>query len=290
MTTNTSLVTRGSGPLTLWNATDVQFVKDSVAAKATDQDFRMMIHLANRWQLDPLSHEIYCIKYGSRPAQIFAGLAGLLKIGNATGLLDGLHVDITRVEEPFSVECKDGEQVRLYERSAQYVARATIYKKGCAHPFVMEAWEGEYSTGRDLWATKRQTMIRKVALCQALRAAFSISDLYDPSEKAMEQPDVVEGTAREIPNAAAPEAPERKAARKELATLLGMAGYRKEEMPGWIAEQSGGRDTAALTLANLTHLITLADQEVRRLNTDNDPPPTVPARTWDQPRAEEGTV
>ena len=97
------------------------------------------------------------------------------------------------------VEFKEWDApIRPYDQPYQYVARATVYKKGCTHPFVMEVYEEEYTTGRDLWVTKRRTMTRKVALCQALRAAFSISDLYDPAEKAMEQPDVVEEEAREV--------------------------------------------------------------------------------------------
>jgi hypothetical protein len=93
------------------------------------------------------------------------------------------------------------------------------------HPFEVEVWEEEYSTGRDLWASKPRTQIQKVAEAQALRRGVSISGLYEPSEidegdvqrvstgmrvmrvdeatgeiKQSGPADVVEGSAREVPN------------------------------------------------------------------------------------------
>jgi len=51
-----------------------------------------------------------------------------------------------------------------------------------SHPFEVEVYASEYSTGKNLWRDKPRTMIQKVAEAHALRRAFSISGLYAPEE------------------------------------------------------------------------------------------------------------
>lgn len=176
----------------LWNGAGIQLVKDMVAEKATPAEFLLLIHLANKWRLDPLAKQIYCVKYGNKPAQIFAGLAGFVEIANRDGQLDAVLPKVRRVEESIDIPYtawENGVQVaKRLQRPYQWVGRATVYKKGSDHPTVVEVWEEEYSSGRDLWASKPRTMIQKVAMCQALRLAFSISGLYDRDEMGGDAP------------------------------------------------------------------------------------------------------
>jgi hypothetical protein len=57
-----------------------------------------------------------------------------------------------------------------------------VYRKDMSHPFEVEVYASEYSTGKNLWRDKPRTMIQKVAEAHALRRAFSISGLYSPEE------------------------------------------------------------------------------------------------------------
>lgn len=175
-----------------WSADDVALIRQQVADKATDAEFKQLLYMAHKYGLDPLVRQIYCVKYGSKPAQIFAGRDGFLAIAHRSGAFDGMQT-VLRIEPvPFSVEYTyydDNQRKKgVFKREWQYVATTIVWRKGAAHPFTVEVWEEEYTSGRDLWTTKPRTMIGKVGECQALRRAFDISGLYDQDE-------IVEGRA-----------------------------------------------------------------------------------------------
>lgn len=67
---------------------------------------------------------------------------------------------------------------------------AEVYDKGRRYPSRAEVSLAEYTTHKSLWASKPATMIRKVALVQALREAYpgAYGGLYDADE--MPAPDV----------------------------------------------------------------------------------------------------
>ncbi|WP_417231215.1 phage recombination protein Bet [Thermophilibacter sp.] len=67
---------------------------------------------------------------------------------------------------------------------------AEVYDKSRSHPSRAEVSLSEYDTGRSLWKSKPATMIRKVALVQALREAYpgAYGGIYDRDE--MPEPDV----------------------------------------------------------------------------------------------------
>lgn len=61
---------------------------------------------------------------------------------------------------------------------------AKVYRKDRSRPYYSEVKLAEYDTGKSLWNGKKSTMIRKVAVNQALREAFPslFGSLYDESE------------------------------------------------------------------------------------------------------------
>ncbi|WP_072500563.1 phage recombination protein Bet [Olsenella phocaeensis] len=67
---------------------------------------------------------------------------------------------------------------------------AEVHDKSRSHPSRAEVSLAEYDQHHSLWNTKKATMIRKVALVQALREAYpgSYGGLYDSDE--MPEPDV----------------------------------------------------------------------------------------------------
>ena len=67
---------------------------------------------------------------------------------------------------------------------------AEVYDKSRSYPSRAEVSLSEYDTGRSLWKSKPATMIRKVALVQALREAYpgAYGGIYDRDE--MPEPDV----------------------------------------------------------------------------------------------------
>lgn len=61
---------------------------------------------------------------------------------------------------------------------------AEVYDKSRKHPSRAEVSFDEYNTGRSLWKSKPATMIRKVALVQAIREAYpgQFGGIYDADE------------------------------------------------------------------------------------------------------------
>lgn len=166
----------------------IPLVKSMVARGATDEEFALMCHTAVKYGLDPLLKQIWVVKYGDAPANIFAGRDGFLSIAHRSGDFDGMNTVVEKVNEPIEVvktrfdKWKKEKVTISVKRDWQYKATCTIYKKGSEHPFITEVYEEEYTTCENLWITKPRTMIAKVAESQNTRKAFNISGLYEPAE------------------------------------------------------------------------------------------------------------
>ncbi len=86
----------------------------------------------------------------------------------------------------------------VYEGEELLGGWAKVYRKDRSRPSYSEVKFSEYDTGKSLWKAKPATMIRKVALVQALREAFptTFGTLYDESEISIHVD--AEGEAREL--------------------------------------------------------------------------------------------
>ena len=152
-----------TAPPATYDREKLQLISDMFAKGANDNEFGVMVELARKYQLDPFARQIWLVKYGDSPAQIFCGRDGYLAIAHRSGQFDGIQSG-SRVE--------DGE----------LIGWCRVHRKDMSHPFEVEVYASEYSTGKNLWRDKPRTMIQKVAEAHALRRAFSISGLYSPEE------------------------------------------------------------------------------------------------------------
>ena len=69
----------------------LQLIRDMFAKGANDNEFGVMIELARKYQLDPFARQIWLVKYGYIPAQIFCGRDGYLAIAHRSGVFDGME-------------------------------------------------------------------------------------------------------------------------------------------------------------------------------------------------------
>lgn len=152
-----------AAPPATYDREKLQLIRDMFAKGANDNEFGVMIELARKYQLDPFARQIWLVKYGDNPAQIFCGRDGYLAIAHRSGQFDGME----------SGTRKDGGDL---------IGWCKVYRRDMSHPFEVEVYASEYSTGKNLWRDKPRTMIQKVAEAHALRRAFSISGLYSPEE------------------------------------------------------------------------------------------------------------
>ncbi len=136
----------------------------------TDQEVMMFMKMCEFQGLNPFLREAYLVKYGDDfPATMITGKETFVKRANRHPDYRGHKVGIS----------KDGKE-----------AWAEVYKKGFEFPIKVEVDYTEYvgmKSGKPnkMWSGKPKTMLKKVALCQALREAFpeEFGGMYTPEER-----------------------------------------------------------------------------------------------------------
>jgi len=137
--------------------------------KITDQEIMMFLKLCEYQQLNPFLREVYLIKYGSKPATMVTGKETFLKRAYRNPAYQGHKTGISL----------DGK-----------IAWAEVYVKDYQVPIKCEVdfeeYVGRKSDGsiNSIWKAKPNTMLKKVALVQALREAFpeTFGGMYSQEE------------------------------------------------------------------------------------------------------------
>ena len=156
-----------------------QYLVNGDSKLITDQEISMFLALCKYQQLNPFLREIYLVKYGSKnPATMVTGKETFLKRAAKNPKYEGHKTGIS----------EDGK-----------VAWAEVYIQGYQVPIRCEVDYDEYVGTKDeytggkpsgkkvpnkMWASKPKTMLKKVALVQALREAFpaDFGGLYSQEE------------------------------------------------------------------------------------------------------------
>lgn len=139
------------------------------SGKITDQELMMFKKLCEYQKLNPFLREVYIIKYSDKfPATVVTGKETFLKRANRNPLYKGHETGIS----------DDGK-----------TAWAKVHKDGYEVPIECVVDFNEYVGLKEgkpnkMWAAKPNTMLKKVALVQALREAFpeDLGGLYSQEE------------------------------------------------------------------------------------------------------------
>lgn len=155
----------------------------------TDQEVGMFLNLCRFQHLNPFLREAYLIKFGNQPATIVTGKEAITKRAMRNPTYAGQQAGIVIFhEESGELEHRNGA---LLLNGEQLVGGwAKVYVKGYQVPVEAVVSFDEYvgrkgdGTINNQWATKPATMIRKVALVQAMREAFpeDLGGLYASEE------------------------------------------------------------------------------------------------------------
>jgi len=149
----------------------IELVKKTVAKNSTDDELQMFLHLAKKYDLDPLAKQIWFIKYRSNDAPLmFTSRDGYLKIAHDSGQFDGIN--------SYTLDDDNGNPVK---------AICEVWRKDMSHSFKAEVKFKEYGAKKSnpIWREYPSAMLIKVAEVFALKRAFSISGLVTSEE--MEQ-------------------------------------------------------------------------------------------------------
>ena len=154
----------------------------------TDSEAMMFLNLCRYQHLNPFLREAYLIKYGNAPATMVVGKETFVKRARAQKDFDGFEAGLIVMDKNGNLIERQGS---LRTPDDMILGGwAKVYIKGIRVPYYAAVEWGEYA-GKDrngnlnsMWATKGMTMIRKVALSQALREAYpeEMGGLYEPEE------------------------------------------------------------------------------------------------------------
>lgn len=157
-------------------------------SNVTDQELAMFMNLCKYQKLNPFLREAYLVKYGSAPATIVTGKETYTKRAAANPLCTGYKAGVILIDENKQLVYREGS---FSMKSEEIVGGwAEVFRKDWDVPIRSEVAFEEY-VGRkkdgsinSTWQGKPATMIRKVALVQALREAMpeEFSGTYSPEE------------------------------------------------------------------------------------------------------------
>lgn len=159
----------------------------------TDQEVVMFLNLCRFQHLNPFLREAYLIKFGNQPATMVVGKDAITKRAMRNPSFAGQQAGVVvQDDNTGDIEYRTGSLILGGETIVGGWAK--VYVKNYQQPIEAVVSFGEYvglkkdGSMNGQWARKPATMIRKVALVQALREAFpdDLEGLYDSSEMGVE--------------------------------------------------------------------------------------------------------
>ena len=194
----------------------------------TDQEVAMFLNLCRFQHLNPFLREAYLIKFGNQPATIVTGKDAITKRAMRNPKYAGQQAGVVIFHnESNELEYRTGSLVMADEQLVGGWAK--VFVKGYDVPIEVSVAYQEYvGTTKNgeinsQWSKKPATMIRKVALVQALREAFpeDLGGLYASEEMNIDFDESATAAPVEIPEQgniidAPPAQPERPAGEEQL--------------------------------------------------------------------------
>jgi len=160
---------------------EIETIRRTIVEKANDGEFRMFMHLAKSYGLDPFNGEIFFWKMNGKPT-IMTSRDGYLKIADSHPSYDGLVSDLVRDNDVFKRERDNINHEYGADRGNIIGAYALVYRKDRRYPVYVFAPFKEYNAGTRVWASYPSAMILKVAESMALKRAFTVSGLVSREE------------------------------------------------------------------------------------------------------------
>jgi len=160
---------------------EIQTIKNTVAKKANDDEFRMFMALAKRYGLDPFNKEIFFWKIDGNPT-IMTSRDGYLKIADRYEEYDGLVSDVVRKNDKFRRKKDDIDHEYGTDRGKIIGAYALVYRSDRSYPVYVFAPYEEYRATTKAWRQYPSAMVLKVAESMSLKRAFTVSGLVSKEE------------------------------------------------------------------------------------------------------------
>jgi phage recombination protein Bet len=172
--------------ITIWeDETKLNEIRKLFAPKLTPLEFQYFVRLGMETGLNPFMKELWAVKYGDSPAQIFIGRDGYRKSAQRYPDYNYHQCDTVYANDQFKIVRGEIEHSYTLQNRGELIGAYCIVKRRHSEkPIYVFVEFSEYSTDKSLWKTKPATMIKKVAEAQALRMAFQdlLGGTYCPEE------------------------------------------------------------------------------------------------------------
>lgn len=164
------------------------------SSKVSDEEVVLFMKLCEYQKLNPFRRDVYLIKYSDEPASLVVSKDVFIRRAQKSGLCDGWRAGIVVRHSDGCIEFREG--TLILENEQLIGGWAEVYRKDWKVPLKITVTLSEYIRRRKdgqptrSWREMPATMIRKVALEQALREAFmeelqglyGIEEMSDPQE------------------------------------------------------------------------------------------------------------
>jgi len=169
----------------VWDKDSYNKIRKMFAPQLTNQEFGMFVGLGKSLGANPFLREIWAVKYGNSEAQIFLGRDFYRRKAQEQTEYKGHQVDAIYSNDEFKMSGGNPEHSYSLQDRGNLIGAYAIVHRSDNEPFFLTVKFEEYSTGKALWKSKPETMIKKVAEAQALRGAFQgvFAGTYDQSEE-----------------------------------------------------------------------------------------------------------
>lgn len=162
----------------------VEDVINYINPKATKAEAWMFLQYCRSKGLNPLTREVHLAIFDGdkgRKCNFIAGKESFTTRAEANPYFDGMKAGIV-VQNEAGLDYREG--TFLLEGETLLGGWAEVFRKDRTLPFKSAVTLKEYDAKQNVWVGKPATMIRKVALVQALREAFpgALGGMYDQSE------------------------------------------------------------------------------------------------------------
>lgn len=175
-----TLTRQNNAQIKLWDdPSQLEEIRKIFAPKLSNQEFNAFVGMGKAAGLNPFLREIWAVKYqDNTPAQIFVGRDGYRKAAQRHEEYEFHECDAVYSNDKFKRNSINGEIVHEYnlkDRGELIGAYCIVKRKSSERHSYTWVKLSEYSTGKSLWnpnTGKPETMIKKVAESQGLRATF----------------------------------------------------------------------------------------------------------------------
>ena len=145
-------------------------LKDTCFKGSTDEQMVALLVVANEYNLNPFTKEIYAFPAKGGGIVPVVGIDGWLRIINEHPYFDGMEVMLA----------EDGESCTV-----------TIHHKKRKYPTIITEYLEEVRRETDPWKTCPRRMLRHKAIIQCARVAFSFAGIKDEDDAEIIQAEVI---------------------------------------------------------------------------------------------------